>query len=98
MNKLIKVLVKASVFSLILFGGWILGVPAARPSDKLTSAKKPNVVFILTDDLAMNLVSYMPNVLAMEKEGTSFSNYFVTDSLCCPSRSSIFTGKLPHNT
>ena len=60
--------------------------------------KKPNIVFILTDDLAMNLVPYMPNVLEMEKEGTTFSNYFVTDSPCCPSRSSIFTGKLPHNT
>jgi arylsulfatase A-like enzyme len=58
----------------------------------------PNIVFILTDDLATNLVSYMPNVLAMQAEGTTFANYFVTDSLCCPSRSSIFTGKLPHNT
>lgn len=27
-----------------------------------------------------------------------FSHYYVTDSLCCPSRSSIFTGKLPHDT
>ena len=28
----------------------------------------------------------------------TFSNYVVTDSLCCPSRSSIFTGKFPHDT
>jgi hypothetical protein len=27
-----------------------------------------------------------------------FSNYFVTDSLCCPSRSLIFTGRFPHDT
>ena len=27
-----------------------------------------------------------------------FDNYFVTDSLCCPSRSSIFTGRFPHDT
>ena len=98
MNKLAKVCAFVSVFSLIVLGGWILGVHAARPNHEVTPAKKPNIVFILTDDLATNLVPYMPNVLAMQKEGTSFSNYFVTDSLCCPSRSSIFTGKLPHNT
>jgi N-acetylglucosamine-6-sulfatase len=62
------------------------------------AANPPNIVFILTDDLAMNLAQYMPNVQAMQKNGTTFSNYFVTDSLCCPSRSSIFTGKFPHNT
>ena len=40
----------------------------------------------------------MPRVLAMQKAGTTFANYFVTDSLCCPSRSSIFTGRYPHDT
>src|ERR1051325_763791 len=59
---------------------------------------RPNIVFVLTDDLAMNLLPYMPNVQMMQREGTTFSAYFVTDSLCCPSRSSIFTGKLPHDT
>jgi arylsulfatase A-like enzyme len=34
----------------------------------------------------------------MQKEGVTFANYFVTDSLCCPSRSSIFTGRFPHDT
>ncbi|HYM90795.1 MAG TPA: sulfatase [bacterium] len=60
--------------------------------------KHPNIVFVLTDDLAWNLVQYMPHVLKMQKEGVTFSNFFVTDSLCCPSRSSIFTGRYPHNT
>jgi N-acetylglucosamine-6-sulfatase len=63
-----------------------------------TSKKRPNIVFILTDDLSWNLVQYMPHVLKMQKEGVTFTNYFVTDSLCCPSRSSIFTGRYPHNT
>jgi hypothetical protein len=61
-------------------------------------AKRPNIVFILTDDLAPNLVRYMPNVLKMQRDGVTFANYFVTDSLCCPSGSSIFTGRYPHNT
>jgi arylsulfatase A-like enzyme len=59
---------------------------------------KPNIVFVLTDDLSVNLVPYMPHVLAMEKAGVSFSNYTVTDSLCCPSRASIFSGNFPHDT
>ncbi len=59
---------------------------------------RPNIVFVLTDDLSMNLVQYMPHMLALEHAGTSFSNYSVTDSLCCPSRSSIFSGKFPHDT
>src|SRR5262249_6461713 len=28
----------------------------------------------------------------------TFDNYFVTDSLCCPSRTSIFTGMFPHDS
>ncbi|GAB3151984.1 sulfatase [Amycolatopsis stemonae] len=59
---------------------------------------KPNIVFVLTDDLAMNLVQYMPNVRKLARDGTTFANYTVTDSLCCPSRSSIFTGEFPHDT
>ena len=61
-------------------------------------AKKPNIIFVLTDDLATNLVQYMPHVQQMQQQGTTFSNYFVTDSLCCPSRSTTFTGEFPHDT
>ena len=77
------------------------GVVACKPGDvgSLPQDKnKPNIIFVLTDDLAMNLVQYMPHVQALAKAGTSFANYTVTDSLCCPSRSSILTGKYPHNT
>jgi arylsulfatase A-like enzyme len=40
----------------------------------------------------------MPHVQQLQQRGLTFSRYFVTDSLCCPSRSSIFTGRFPHNT
>jgi N-acetylglucosamine-6-sulfatase len=69
-----------------------------RPFSGSGRRVKPNIVFILTDDLAWNLVRFMPHVLAMERTGETFTNYFVTDSLCCPSRASILTGRFPHNT
>jgi arylsulfatase A-like enzyme len=58
---------------------------------------RPNIVFVLTDDVSTNLMQYMPHVAAMEQEGTSFSNHYVVDSLCCPSRAAIFTGQYPHD-
>jgi N-acetylglucosamine-6-sulfatase len=68
------------------------------PDGAPVGATPPNIVFVLTDDLSMDLVQYMPHVLGLQSAGMTFSNYFVSDSLCCPSRSSIFTGELPHNT
>ncbi|HEY6892161.1 MAG TPA: sulfatase [Solirubrobacter sp.] len=61
-------------------------------------AQRPNVVFVLTDDLSWNLVPYMPQVQALQRQGLTFNQYVVTDSLCCPSRASIFTGRYPHST
>jgi arylsulfatase A-like enzyme len=73
-------------------------VALCRAEGVQASASHPNIVFVLTDDLSTNLVRYMPHVLALERRGTTFTNYTVTDSLCCPSRSSIFSGRFPHDT
>jgi N-acetylglucosamine-6-sulfatase len=76
--------------------------PAAHPAvagpREPGSPHHPNIVFVLTDDLSMDLLPYMPQVQALQQDGMTFNNYFVSDSLCCPSRSSIFTGDYPHNT
>ena len=60
--------------------------------------KRPNIVYILADDLSWDLLDYMPNVKRLQKRVMTFSNYFVSDTLCCPSRATILTGKYPHNT
>jgi N-acetylglucosamine-6-sulfatase len=81
-----------------LAGGGSAAPAASTASSAAKASDHPNIVFVLTDDLSWNLLKYMPNVGQMRKEGETFSRYFVTDSLCCPSRSSIFSGRLPHNT
>src|SRR6185437_12635779 len=63
-----------------------------------TASRRPNIVFVLTDDLSIDLLRFMPEVQALATRGSTFENYFVTDSLCCPSRASIFTGRFPHDT
>jgi N-acetylglucosamine-6-sulfatase len=75
----------------------VLSAPGA-PRDLFGRPARPNIVFILTDDLSTNLLRFMPHVEAMQRDGLTFNNYFVSDSLCCPSRSSIFTGNFPHDT
>jgi hypothetical protein len=64
--------------------------------------KPPNVVLIVTDDLASgdlnpDTLKRMPNLRALMEEGTTFDNSFVTNSLCCPSRATILRGQYAHN-
>jgi N-acetylglucosamine-6-sulfatase len=72
----------------------------STPAATGASASRPNIVFILTDDLSWNLVNerFAPHIMALERQGETFDHYFVADSLCCPSRSTIFTGLYPHDT
>ena len=80
-------------------GGTSLGLSAQGiGTGKPHADPRPNIVMVLTDDLSWNLVRYMPNVLALQARGMTFDNYTVTDSLCCPSRTSILTGEFPHNS
>jgi N-acetylglucosamine-6-sulfatase len=71
---------------------------AAPAAESPSQTQRPNIVFVLTDDLSMDLLPYMPQVQALQARGLTFDDYFVSDSLCCPSRSSIFTGDFPHDT
>ncbi|KAK5047192.1 hypothetical protein LTR84_006714 [Exophiala bonariae] len=72
-----------------------LGVAAPTPS------KRPNIVFIITDDQDLHLSSldYMPITMKQVRDaGTTFKKHYCTIALCCPSRVSLLTGKAAHNT
>ena len=71
----------------------------AGPSSR--SKKQPNIVFILTDDQDLHLQSldYLPLIKKhLTDRGTSYKRHFCTTAICCPSRVSLWTGKLAHNT
>ncbi|XP_076256473.1 N-acetylglucosamine-6-sulfatase-like isoform X2 [Rhynchophorus ferrugineus] len=60
----------------------------------------PNFVYILTDDqdLMLNgLMSMKKSLSLIADRGKFFLNAFVNTPLCCPSRSTILTGKFAHN-
>ena len=67
-------------------------LPAAK------RAQRPNIVMVLMDDFSMDLVQTMRSIRTMRRAGASYSQAYVVDSLCCVSRSSIFTGQYPHQT
>ena len=95
------ILLVAVVVGVVLWGV-IAGSGASAGSKRGVAAasQRPNIVFLLTDDLAWNLVTsrFMPHVMQLERQGETFQHYVVADSLCCPSRTSIFTGLFPHDS
>jgi arylsulfatase A-like enzyme len=69
-----------------------------RSSDE-PADPRPNVLVIVTDDQrARGTLDVMPAVRRWFAEGgTRFASAFTTTPLCCPARSSIFSGRYVHN-
>lgn len=69
-------------------------------------SERPNIIFIMSDDHTSQAVSAYggilaevcptPNIDRIANEGILFSNCFVTNSICTPSRAAIFTGRYAH--
>jgi N-acetylglucosamine-6-sulfatase len=59
---------------------------------------RPNVIVIMTDDQRVDDLAVMPKVKRLLTDrGVSFTNYYATFPLCCPSRVSYLTGQYSHN-
>jgi arylsulfatase A-like enzyme len=77
-----------------------LATASALPATEPAKPPRPNIVFLLADDLRWNALGCMgdriiqtPNIDALAARGVLFRNHFVTTSICCVSRASMFSGQ-----
>lgn len=77
----------------------LLAVGSASPAD---SPRRPNIIFILADDLGWgDLHCYgsrdakTPNLDRLAEQGTLFTQFYTAGSVCSPSRCGFFTGQVP---
>lgn len=74
---------------------WLIGAAAVAQE-----AGRPNFVFIMSDDHAYQAISAYgsglnktPNIDRLANEGIRFDRCYVANSICCPSRATLLTGK-----
>ena len=82
-------------------------IPLVSLSGQKTKGQtdKPNIVLIFTDQQNAEMMSAMgnpdlntPNMDRLAKRGVMFTNAYCTSPVCGPARSSIITGRMPHET
>ena len=74
-----------------------------REPPRVGAPGRPNILFVLLDDLRWDAVGYAghphlktPHIDSIANEGVNFRNAFSTTSLCSPSRASLLSGLYAH--
>ncbi len=82
---------------------FLAGMIASSVQAAASAGKRPNILFIFTDDHAAHAISaygskinHTPNIDRLAREGMLFRNCFCTNSICAPSRAVVLTGKHSH--
>ncbi|MEA2985173.1 MAG: N-acetylglucosamine-6-sulfatase, partial [Alphaproteobacteria bacterium] len=76
----------------------IAAFAAFAASGQAAAAAAPNIVVIMTDDQTVADLAVMPHTpQLLAANGVTFSNSFVDNPLCCPSRATFLTGQAAHN-
>jgi arylsulfatase A-like enzyme len=93
--------VPARIFAAVL----LLGSASIALSDTpardaaVTAVRPPSILLLLTDDQRWDTMWAMPTVRErIGEHGMTFSRAYVTNPSCCPSRTSLLTGRYSHGT
>jgi arylsulfatase A-like enzyme len=92
-----------ALLALLLFGAGCATAPRSTPpappaAPATAAAARPNIILILTDDMDVSHVQYMPQLRRhISDRGVRFTNSFAVGPVCAPSRASILTGQYLHN-
>ncbi len=85
--------------------GWLGGMGLVPGSAPAAEPKRPNIVFLFSDDHAYQAISAYndprklietPSIDRIGRQGMRFDRCLVPNSICGPSRASILTGKYSH--
>jgi N-acetylglucosamine-6-sulfatase len=92
----------AAALTVVTAGGLLPALPVphsgvAARADVAPDGTRPNVVLILTDDMRADELRFLPAVRRLQRSGVTFTRALSPDSLCCPARATLLTGKLAHH-
>lgn len=83
----------------LMITGLGLTATAGAVHAQTAKASRPDVLFVLLDDLRWDALGYMnhpfvqtPHIDRLREQGAMMANAFVTTSICCPSRATFLTG------
>lgn len=86
-----------------LLAAILIALVSRAKSAHATEPKRPNIVFIFSDDHGYQAISAYgsklnktPNIDRLASEGMRFDRCLVTNSICGPSRATVLTGKYSH--
>src|SRR5690606_22763532 len=84
-------------FAIVLF---IAGCAGEKSQQQVSIPKKPNIIFIMADDLGIGDVGAYgqdrirtPHIDRMAREGILFRHAYAGSTVCAPSRSVVMTGQ-----
>jgi arylsulfatase A-like enzyme len=76
----------------------VVGGSAVAPAVAAGSGKRPNVVYILVDDMRADELRYLPRTRALlARKGMSFTEAISPHPLCCPARAEILSAQYGQN-